>query len=33
VHGEGFYLKQAFIPVGEVFGEAGIMHRSMERAL
>jgi len=33
VHAEGFYLKQGFIPVGEVFEEAGIMHRRMERAL
>jgi predicted GNAT family N-acyltransferase len=33
VHAEGFYLKQGFIPVGEVFEEAGIMHRKMERAL
>jgi predicted GNAT family N-acyltransferase len=33
MHAEGFYLKQGFIPVGEVFEEAGIMHRRMERAL
>ena len=33
VHAEGFYLKQGFIPVGEVFEEAGIMHRRMEREL
>jgi predicted GNAT family N-acyltransferase len=33
VHAEGFYLKQGFTPVGEVFEEAGIMHRRMERAL
>jgi len=33
LHAEGFYLKQGFTPVGEVFEEAGIMHRRMERAL
>lgn len=33
LHAEGFYLKQGFLPVGEVFEEAGIMHRRMERAL
>src|ERR1700740_1672451 len=33
MHAEGFYLKQRFIPIGEVFEEAGIMHRRMERAL
>jgi len=33
VHAEGFYLKQGFTPVGEVFEEAGIMHRRMERVL
>lgn len=33
VHAEGFYLKQGFTPVGEVFEEAGIPHRRMERAL
>jgi predicted GNAT family N-acyltransferase len=33
LHPEGFYLKQGFMPVGEVFEEAGIMHRRMERAL
>jgi ElaA protein len=33
LHAEGFYLKQSFTPVGEVFEEAGIMHRRMERAL
>jgi predicted GNAT family N-acyltransferase len=30
LHAEGFYLKQGFTPVGEVFEEAGIMHRRME---
>jgi predicted GNAT family N-acyltransferase len=30
---EGFYLKEGFTPVGEVFEEAGIAHRLMERAL
>lgn len=33
LHAEGFYLKQGFTPIGEVFEEAGIMHRRMERAL
>ena len=30
---EGFYLKQGYKPVGEVFEEAGIAHRLMERDL
>jgi predicted GNAT family N-acyltransferase len=30
---EGFYLKEGFTPVGDVFEEAGIAHRLMERAL
>lgn len=30
---EGFYLKNGYIPVGEVFEEAGIAHRLMERDL
>ncbi len=30
---EGFYLKGGYTPVGEVFEEAGIAHRRMERAL
>jgi predicted GNAT family N-acyltransferase len=30
---EGFYLKNAYIPIGEVFEEAGIAHRLMEREL
>jgi predicted GNAT family N-acyltransferase len=30
---EGFYLKQGFVPKGEVFEEAGIAHRKMERTL
>jgi predicted GNAT family N-acyltransferase len=30
---EGFYLKNSYEPVGDVFEEAGIMHRMMRRAL
>jgi predicted GNAT family N-acyltransferase len=30
---EGFYLKNGFTPQGEVFEEAGIAHREMERQL
>jgi predicted GNAT family N-acyltransferase len=30
---EGFYLKAGFMPVGEVFEEAGIAHRLMEREI
>ena len=30
---EGFYLKQGYIPCGDVFEEAGIAHRLMEREL
>ena len=30
---EGFYLKQGFAPRGDVFEEAGIMHREMARDL
>jgi predicted GNAT family N-acyltransferase len=33
LHAEGFYLKLGFTPVGEVFEEAGIMDRKMERSL
>ncbi len=33
LHAEVFYLKNGFTPVGEVFEEAGIPHRRMERAL
>ncbi len=33
LHAEGFYREQGFTPVGEVFEEAGILHRTMERAL
>jgi predicted GNAT family N-acyltransferase len=33
LHAEGFYLKCAYIPVGEAFEEAGIPHRLMERNL
>jgi len=30
---EGFYLKNGYIPIGDVFEEAGIAHRLMERDL
>jgi predicted GNAT family N-acyltransferase len=30
---EGFYLKEGFTPLGEVFDEAGIPHRKMERII
>ena len=30
---EGFYLKNGYIPIGEVFEEAGIAHRKMVREL
>jgi len=30
---EGFYLNEGFMPVGDVFDEAGIAHRKMERDL
>jgi predicted GNAT family N-acyltransferase len=30
---EGFYLKNGYVPEGEVFEEAGIMHRRMSRQL
>ncbi len=30
---EGFYLKNGYTPIGEVFEEAGIAHRRMEREL
>lgn len=30
---EGFYLKQGYEPVGEVFEEAGIAHRAMVKRL
>jgi len=30
---EGFYLKNGYLPEGEVFEEAGIAHRRMSRAL
>jgi predicted GNAT family N-acyltransferase len=33
LHAEGFYRQQGFVPIGEVFEEAGIPHRRMERAL
>jgi predicted GNAT family N-acyltransferase len=30
---EGFYLKQGYVPRGDVFEEAGIAHRLMDREL
>jgi predicted GNAT family N-acyltransferase len=30
---EGFYLKEGFTPIGDVFDEAGIAHRKMEKLL
>jgi predicted GNAT family N-acyltransferase len=33
VHAEGFYRKNGFLPLGEIFEEAGIPHRAMEREL
>ena len=33
LHAEGFYLRLGFAPIGEVFEEAGIAHRRMEREL
>ena len=30
---EGFYLKNGYAPIGEVFEEAGIAHRRMVREL
>ena len=33
LHAEEFYRKQGFTPVGDIFEEAGIMHRRMERPL
>jgi len=33
VHAEGFYRKQGFTPMGDVFEEAGILHRRMQRTL
>lgn len=33
LHAEEFYRKQGFVPVGEIFEEAGIMHRRMERSI
>jgi predicted GNAT family N-acyltransferase len=30
---EGFYLKNGYIPIGEIFEEAGIAHRRMEHDL
>jgi predicted GNAT family N-acyltransferase len=33
LHAEGFYLKCGYQPVGQIFEEAGIPHRLMERLL
>jgi predicted GNAT family N-acyltransferase len=33
LHAEGFYSKLGFAAIGEVFEEAGIAHRRMERSL
>jgi predicted GNAT family N-acyltransferase len=33
LHAEGFYLKCGYVPIGEVFEEAGIAHRLMEHDL
>ena len=33
LHAEGFYLKCGYKPLGQVFTEAGIPHRLMERQL
>jgi predicted GNAT family N-acyltransferase len=33
LHAEGFYHKCGYIPKGEPFEEAGIMHRLMEKDL
>ncbi len=33
LHAEGFYLKCGYLPVGQVFEEAGIPHRLMEHLL
>jgi len=30
---EGFYLKEGFTPLGDIFDEAGIAHRKMEKLL
>ena len=30
---EGFYLKEDFMPIGDIFYEAGIAHRKMEKLL
>ncbi len=32
LHAEGFYLKCGYLPVGQVFEEAGIPHRLMEHS-
>jgi len=33
LHAEGFYLKCGYAPIGDIFEEAGIPHRLMERDL
>jgi predicted GNAT family N-acyltransferase len=33
VSAEGFYLKEGYTPIGEIYDEVGIPHRTMERAL
>jgi predicted GNAT family N-acyltransferase len=33
LHAAGFYRKSGFIPLGEIFEEAGIAHRAMTREL
>jgi predicted GNAT family N-acyltransferase len=33
VHATGFYARHGFSAVGEIYEEAGIPHRAMERAL
>ena len=33
LHAEGFYLKNGYVPEGEIFEEAGIAHRAMEHDL
>jgi predicted GNAT family N-acyltransferase len=33
LHAEGFYLRCGYLPDGDAFEEAGIMHRRMEREL
>ncbi len=33
LHAEGFYLRCGYLPDGDTFEEAGIMHRRMEREI